>query len=119
MSEEVSYIDWLRTRQKACDENRIRAQAFFDQNPNDGLWTWLRDAYTEIAMIYSQMENNENNRFNDLRVLLGLNRNATLDEMNDRAKVLGNLLQKIVDDAKRIEEETEEVKQLKDRVFRE
>lgn len=131
-----TYQEWLKDRQNQTNENRARAQAFHDGNPvqDRWLWAWFRDSFLEINMIYNALEwaNNyqleadskimqalrENYKKTEqvLKTLLGLDYSATQQDIEERAKVLGNLVEGLIDKSKQIEEDEQK---LKNKVFKE
>jgi len=125
-----TYQEWLKERQIATNENRARATAYHDQSAQDGkwLWTWIRDSFLEINRVFNALEWAENYRLEDnakiiqatkenyvkiekvLKTLLGLEYSATEKDIEERAKILGNMVEGIVDKAKRIEEDEQKLK---------
>jgi hypothetical protein len=120
-NKEIPYKEWLKKRQDFSNDQKIRAQAFYDRD-HDGTWTWLRDLFRETKLIYGNFEYLEDNQIEESKqiskifnMMLGVDDSATEKEIEERAKILGNIVQKIIDDARQTEEEEQK---LKDKVLK-
>ena len=126
-NKELTYKEWLKARQNYANDLKTRAQAFYDQDGN-GIWTWLRDLSRETKRIYDNFEYVEENQIEDtnqtlkiFNMMLGLDDSATEKDIEERAKILGNLIEGIIDKANQIKEDEQKLKNKvdKDKVLKE
>lgn len=94
----LTYEEWLKERKTVTNENRARADAYYDTSSQfqKGGWTWIRDAFGELHLIYDALE--KNNAFRKrkqehldllLKTMLGLDKSATEKDVEQRAKDFG------------------------------
>lgn len=116
---EIPYKEWLKKRRTSANDSVERAQALYDKDNNE-IWTWLRDLFIENRRIYDNFEFVEDNTVEDgkliikiFNLMLGLDESATEEDLEERAKILGNLVEgacKFIDKAKQNEEKEQKMK---------
>jgi hypothetical protein len=131
-----SYQEWLKTRQHSTNENRARADAYHDSAKKEDkwLWTWFRDSFLELNAIYKALEwadgyrkqgdtkimqivrDNQTKIERQYKMMLGLDDSATQEDVEERAKILGEFIDGIIDKAK---QKMEQEQKLKKKVFKE
>jgi hypothetical protein len=115
-NEAPTFQQWVKQRQAAANENRARAQAYYDAaKPEDqAFWAWFRDAFLEITNAFHALEWVENYRSEAdyklyqtlteqkkaislmVTTLLGLDNTATDKDVAERAKEFGKLVDGLI-----------------------
>ena len=131
-----TYDEWLKVRQNDTNENRARAGAYHDaeREQNQWFWKWIRDSFYELNSIYMALQWADGYRREDnakllqiirdkqmkieqmFKMFLGLDYSATQQDIEERAKILGNFVDSLIEKAKLI---TEKEQQLAEKAFKE
>jgi hypothetical protein len=116
-SEAPTFQQWIKERQASANENRARAQAYYDAaKPEEKpLWTWIRDTFLELTNAFHALEWVENYRSESdyklyqtlmeqkktmsliVKTLLGLDNTASDEDVAKRAKEFGKLVDGLIE----------------------
>lgn len=125
-NEGKTFQQWVKERQTIANENRARAQAYYDAaNPQEKpFWTWMRDAYFELTNAFHALEWVENYRseadyklnqalseqkkaFSQIvTALLGIDNTSSEKDVAERAKEFGKLVDNLLGEKKTLDKAT-------------
>ena len=128
-NETPTFEEWVKERQLVCNENRARAQAYYDSSkrPEEkDYWTWMRDAFLELNNAFhalewvnnyrseadyklSQLLNDQKKAISELvKSFLGMDSTATEKDVAERAKEFGKLVDNLIGEKKTLDRATKD-----------
>jgi hypothetical protein len=130
-NEAPTFDEWVKERQAVANENRARAQAYYDatQKPEEkAYWTWMRDAFFELTNAFHALEwvnnyrseadykifqvlNEQKKVYSQMvKTLLGLDNTATDKDVEERSKEFGKLVDSMMGEKKSLDKVTQQNK---------
>lgn len=127
---EKTYKEWVEERQAAVNENRIRAEAFYDTAlPGEKTFlAWIKITFRELTNAFHALEWVENYRSEEdykiyqaldqqkktveqlTKALLGLEGTATDKDVAERAKEFGKLVDEMLKSKETLDKATQSQK---------